>query len=81
MIYKKVAKRVDPKSSHHKEKIFFLPYLYEMMDVYQTYCGHHFTIYVSQTFVTYSLNYTVMYVNYFSIKLEKMVIYNSGSIA
>ena len=35
MIDKKTIKRVDPKSSHHKENfvIFILLYLYEMMNV------------------------------------------------
>ena len=35
MIDKKAIKRVDPKSSHHKENfiIFILFYLYEMMNV------------------------------------------------
>ena len=36
VIYMKVVKRVNPKSSQHKEKnifcFFFLLYLYEMMD-------------------------------------------------
>ena len=27
-----------------------------MMDVNETYCGHHFTIYVSQTIMLYTLN-------------------------
>ena len=37
MLYMKVVKRINAKSSHHKEKIFFpislILYLYEMMDV------------------------------------------------
>ena len=36
MLYMKVVKTVNPKSSHHKEKYFFptplILYLYEMMD-------------------------------------------------
>ena len=34
-----VVKRLNPKSSHHKEKNFssFLLYLHEVMDVYETY--------------------------------------------
>lgn len=55
---------------HHKEKIFFflslslstsflpsffLSYLYEMIDVNQTYYGTHFTIYVSQVTTLYTL--------------------------
>ena len=38
MLCMKVVKRGNPKSSHHKEKIFFsfslILYLYEMMDVH-----------------------------------------------
>ena len=36
MLHVKVVKRVNPKSSHHKEKKDFLKisYLYEMMDVH-----------------------------------------------
>ena len=48
----KGAKRVNPKSSHHEENIFFsislMLYLYEMIDVRSTYCGNHFMMYVSQ---------------------------------
>ena len=33
MVYLKVVKRVDPKSSHHKGKKFLFWYLYEMLDV------------------------------------------------
>ena len=48
----KVVKRVNPKSLYHKENMFFsislTLYLYEMMNVHQTYCGHHFMIYVSR---------------------------------
>ena len=37
MIYRKVVKRVNPKSSNHKDIFFFFPafllYLYEVMDV------------------------------------------------
>lgn len=36
MVYSQDAKKVDPKSSHYKEKdicfLFFFLYLYEMMD-------------------------------------------------
>ena len=36
------------------------------------YCGNHFTIYITnQTIMLKALIYTVMHVNYFSIKLEK----------
>ena len=33
MIYLKVAKRVDPKIPHQKEKISFFFYLHKMIDV------------------------------------------------
>ena len=35
MTHGKVVERVDPKSSHYKEKffLFFLLYLYEKMDI------------------------------------------------
>ena len=37
-----------------------------------TYCGNHFTIYIThQTIMLKALIYTVMHINYFSIKLEK----------
>ena len=58
MLYTKVVKRVNPNNSHHKEKIFFisLMYLYEMMDVHQTYCDNHFMTYVSQISMLYTLH-------------------------
>ena len=62
--------KVNPKSSHHKEKKFFFYFLmlnlYEMMDVHQT-----FMTYVNQIIYIYLKNYTVVYVNYISIKLEE----------
>ena len=49
-------KRIYPKSSHHKENFFiFLLYLYEMMDVNLTYCDNHFTTYVNQIIMLYTL--------------------------
>ena len=52
MLYMKVAKRVIPKSSHHKKKMFFsvslIFYLYEMIDVHQTYFHNHCMMYVNQ---------------------------------
>lgn len=53
----KAAKRVNPKSSHHKEKlkkISLVLYMYEMMDGHSTYCGH-FMMYVSQVIMLYTL--------------------------
>ena len=41
-----VVMRADPKSSHYKKIPLFL-YLYEMMEVNQTYCANHFTMHVS----------------------------------
>lgn len=61
MVYLKVFKRVDPKSSHQKGNKIFL-YLFEMMDVDQTYCGNHFTINVSQIIMLSTLNlYSAVY--------------------
>ena len=53
----KVVKRVNPTTSHHKEKVFlsfsFILYLCEVMDVH---CGDHFMMYVSQIMILYTLN-------------------------
>ena len=35
-------------------------------------CGNHLTIYVNQITTLYTLTYTVLYVNYISIKLGKI---------
>lgn len=46
----KAVRRVNPKSSHHKEKFFFYSlksYLCEMMDVHYSYCGN--LVMLSQT--------------------------------
>ena len=51
MLYMKVVKTVNPKSCHHKEKLFsFILYLDEMI------CDNHFMIYISQIFMLYILN-------------------------
>ena len=79
MIFRKVKYvlgklRVNPKSSHHKENfflfIYFLLYLYEIMDTNQTYFGSIFTIFVNQSLGLYTLN---LYKDtcLFSIKLKK----------
>ena len=79
MIFRKVKYilgklRVNPKSSHHKENIFFLIlfllYLYEIMDTNQTYFGSIFTIFVNQSLGLYTLS---LYRGTcrLSIKLEK----------
>lgn len=54
----KAVKRVNPKSSHHKGKSFFLfgRYLFKTMDVHETYRGNHLTICVSQIIRLYALN-------------------------
>ena len=49
--------RVNPKNSHHKEKIFLKNlYLCEVMDIHQTYCSNHFIMYVSQIIMLYTLS-------------------------
>ena len=49
--------RVNPKNSHHKEKIFLKNlYLCEVMDIHQTYCDNHFIMYVSQIIMLYTLS-------------------------
>ena len=55
----KVVKKANPKSSHHKQKIFSIfkiLYLYEMIDVHQTYSGNQFMMYVSQIIMLSTLN-------------------------
>ena len=56
MVHPKVARRVGPEISHHKEKIFFLSfvflYLYEVVN--DNYYGNYFTIYVSQDIMPYT---------------------------
>ena len=34
MLYMRVVKRVNPKSSHHKEKIFFFYFVTTQMDIH-----------------------------------------------
>ena len=85
MVYTKVVKRVDPKRSHHKE-IFFVPIFLLLLFFYyicmrrwmlakpsiHPCCGHHFTIYVKSNHHAIHLKLIqVMYINYFSIKVEK----------
>lgn len=76
----KGAKRVNLKVPIIRKK-FFLSFclVSEAMDANKTYCGYHFTIYISQGML-YTLNlYTVLYihtcvysgVNYISIKLKR----------
>ena len=57
----KAVERVNPKSSHHKEKVFFffflfILYLYEMVDIHQIFCDNHFMMYVSQIIMLHTIN-------------------------
>ena len=54
----KAVERLNPKSSHHKEKIFFLfiLYLYEMVDIHQIFCDNHFMMYISQIIMLHTIN-------------------------
>ena len=62
----KIVKRVNPKSSHCKEKIILF-----------FYCGNHFMMYISQIIVLYTLNlYSVicqLYQKNWKKKLNKML--------
>ena len=76
--YMKDVKRVNPNSSYHKGKKTFFPislmlYLYELTDVdYHTYCGNHYhDVFKSNHYVVQLKTYTMLYVNYISIKLEE----------
>ena len=48
-------------------------YLYELMDVdYHTYCGNHYhDVSKSNHYAVQLKTYTMLYVNYISIKLEE----------
>ena len=55
----KAVRRVNSKTSHHKEKVFsisLIVYLCEMMDVHYIYCGNYFMMYVSQIIMWHTLN-------------------------
>ena len=53
-----------------RKNIFsFILYLYEMMEVHKTYCNH-FMIYACQSTMLWSLNHTVLYIHYTSVKLQ-----------
>lgn len=43
-----------------------------MIDAKETYCGHHFTIFMSQTIILFTLNLYNDYINYISIKLVEI---------
>ena len=66
LTYLKVAKRVDFKSYHHKKKNLEPC---TVMDVNQTLCGAHFTIYtnIEPLYCTYGTS-TMIYVNDISAK-------------
>ena len=73
MVYLKVVKKVDTKSSHYEEKIFFpftlFVYLHDMN--LTKYIVSYFIIYVSQLIMLCTLIYTVLYVKFISIILKK----------
>lgn len=54
----KFDKRINPKSSHHKEKlsISLILYPYEMMNILLNYCDNHIMIYVSHIIMLHTLN-------------------------
>lgn len=47
---------------------FFLLYLYEKMDITQTYYGNHFIMYINQTIMLYALN---LYTDIWQLLLNK----------
>ena len=72
------CQRVNPEFSL-QEKVCFILYLYEIMDVHQTPCGHHFMMDVSQTISLHTVNFTELYFNYTSTKPEeKRKIFSDG---
>lgn len=66
-------RRVDPESSSQGEflPLFFFSSFCSIYDlyVYMIYC--HSTGHVNQAIMSFALTYTVMYVNYFLLKLGK----------
>ena len=59
MLYMNIVKRVNSKSSHHKENIFSISlilYVYEMRDVHCICYDNHFMMYVSQIIMLYAVN-------------------------
>ena len=59
MLCMEVVKAVNPKSSYHKEKIFFSFFfcIYMRRQMFnKTYCGNHFMMYVSQIIMLYTFN-------------------------
>lgn len=75
MVYRKIVKRVDPKSSHQKEN--FLVFIASIWDdrSWLNYCGYHFTIFVNQTSYCTTQAYTVI-CQLFLNKLEMKIYLN-----
>ena len=71
-------RRVNPTSSHYKEKFCFsfLSYLYKMMDIYWIYCGNHFTMYVGQIIILYI--YLFIYLFILGLHLKHMEVPRLG---
>lgn len=69
----KVGERVYPKRAPLENffSISLIVYLYEMMDVYQTFCDTHSTMYGNQITMLCALNLHTAYVNHISIQKEK----------
>ena len=60
MLYMKIVKKVNPKSSRHKEKEYFF-YFFNFVSIWDdrcslTYCDKHFMMYVGQIIMLYMLN-------------------------
>lgn len=59
----KVAKRINPKSFHCKEKIRVSVSLtfnqQEKMDIHSTDCADHFMMYISQIIMMYLIQYCI----------------------
>ena len=69
-----IVKRVDPKEFSSQGDhffLFFLLYLYEMIDGNKAYCGNLSTIYVNQIIMLFTLNFYSDVCQFFSIKQEK----------
>ena len=72
MVYMKVVKSANPKSSHHLENFF---YFFNFVSIWDdgyllNLLWNHFMMYVSQTARLYTNLYS-LYVNYISRKLEE----------
>lgn len=65
------VKRVDPKSSHHKEKDLFFVSIGQML----THCGNNVIIHVSKTITLYTLNCAVCQLHF-----NKTIFLHAGKI-